>query len=87
MGMQNGQTTALREYVRVQFRAEGAGVHEALGKLLPLLLRPAHADDTTTAALLRQSWFFLEVMAKSMGQWLLSHEKHKVRTSWFLLMS
>ncbi len=75
---QTGQEEALRTYIRLQFYTEGDRIHEALFKFLPLLLRPAYTDLSTTMALLRQSWFFLEVAAKSMGQQLLAEGKNKV---------
>lgn len=59
-------------------------VHEELAKSLTLILRPANADQLVVTKFLNNSWFFFEVLVKSMTQFLIDGERVKVTRVTFL---
>lgn len=54
-------------------------VHSSVCRYIPVLLRSGNADADMTSALLRQLWFLLDIVIKSMGQQLLIDDMHKVQ--------
>ena len=70
------------QYVFVTELAAGSKmktVHEELSKHLKVLLRPTQADQMVVGKFMKHSWFFFEVLLKSMAQHLLSTGRIKVR--------
>jgi hypothetical protein len=73
-----GENTLLRSYVYNTFVApltpgdEGRSVHEDLAKYLCNIIQPKvgtlKADGDSLDSLLRHSWFFFQIMSKSMAQ-------------------
>ena len=53
-------------------------VHEELAKSLTNVLRPANADQVVVTKFLNNSWFFFEILVKSMTQFLIDGERIKV---------
>ena len=53
-------------------------MHEELAKSLTLILRPANADQLVVTKFLNNSWFFFEVIIKSMTQFLIDGQRVKV---------
>ena len=53
-------------------------IHEELAHHLKATLRPVQADQLVIARFLSNSWFFFEVLIKSMAQHLLSTGRIKV---------
>jgi len=54
-------------------------VHEELAEQLKVtLLHPNTADSSAVGKFLRHSWFFFEILIKSMAQHLLSTDRIKV---------
>lgn len=53
-------------------------VHEELAECLKAILRPNMADQLVVGKFLRHSWFFFEVLIKSMAQHLLVTDRIKV---------
>lgn len=53
-------------------------VHEELTKYLRMTMRPNMADQLVVGKFLRHSWFFFEILTKSMAQYLLSTDRIKV---------
>ncbi|XP_053403969.1 dedicator of cytokinesis protein 9-like isoform X5 [Mercenaria mercenaria] len=75
----------LEKYVKYIFRAEHIPrgskhktVHEELAKSLTMILRPANADQVVVTKFLNNSWFFFEVLIKSMTQYLIDGERVKM---------
>ena len=54
-------------------------VHEELAKSLTMILRPANADQVVVVKFLNNSWFFFEILIKSMTQYLIDGERVKVK--------
>ncbi|CAH1780654.1 unnamed protein product, partial [Owenia fusiformis] len=75
----------LHSYIKYVFVTEistGAkdkSVHEELAKNLTSLLRPANADVLVIGKFLHHSWFFFELIMKSMAQHLLSTGRIKMQ--------
>ena len=61
-------------------------VHEELAKNLTTILRPATADHVVVNKFLKHSWFFFEVLIKSMALYLIDTDRIKVRVIqwWFV---
>lgn len=55
-------------------------VHEELAKNLTTILRPANADNVVVCKFLKYSWFFFEILIKSMALYLISTDRIKVGT-------
>lgn len=55
-------------------------VHEELAKNLTTILRPANADNVVVCKFLKYSWFFFEILIKSMALYLISTDRIKVST-------
>ena len=53
-------------------------VHEELAESLKNILRPANADQVVVTKFLNNSWFFFEILIKSMTQYLIDGERVKV---------
>ena len=53
-------------------------VHEELAKHLMSILRPNQTDFLVTGKFMKYSWFFFEILIKSMAQYLLNTERIKV---------
>ncbi|XP_060575600.1 dedicator of cytokinesis protein 9-like [Ruditapes philippinarum] len=75
----------LEKYVKFIFRAEPVPkgskhktVHEELAKSLTMILRPANADQVVVVKFLNNSWFFFEILIKSMTQYLIDGERVKM---------
>ncbi|KAL4220208.1 Dedicator of cytokinesis protein 9 [Mactra antiquata] len=75
----------LEKYVKYIFRAEPVPkgskqktVHEELVKSLINILRPANADQLVVTKFLNMSWFFCEILIKSMTQYLIDGERVKM---------
>ena len=68
------------QYVFAQHTSERSGrtIHEELAKNLTLTLRPANTDNTVIVKFLQHSWFFFEILVKSMAQYLITTGKIKV---------
>ncbi|KXJ26177.1 Dedicator of cytokinesis protein 9 [Exaiptasia diaphana] len=80
---------ALKSYVKYVFvteRVENSNktVHEELAKTLTMNLKPG-SDPVVVNDLMRHSWFFFEIIAKSMAQTLVQSDKAKRmnRDNWF----
>ncbi|XP_065925413.1 dedicator of cytokinesis protein 9 isoform X3 [Magallana gigas] len=77
---------ALKSYVKYVFSPEpvpkgtkGAQtVHEELAKNLTTILRPANADNVVVCKFLKYSWFFFEILIKSMALYLISTDRIKM---------
>ncbi|KAI2660393.1 Dedicator of cytokinesis protein 9 [Labeo rohita] len=72
----------LRSYVKYVLKAEinltnGKTVHEELAKAVTSILKPS-TDFLTSNKLLKYSWYFFEVLVKSMAQYLIETGKAKV---------
>ncbi|XP_035376561.1 dedicator of cytokinesis protein 9 isoform X4 [Electrophorus electricus] len=73
----------LRSYVKYVFKAETCStasdktVHEEIAKAMTAILKPS-TDFLTSNKLLKYSWYFFEVLAKSMAQHLLESGKVKL---------
>uniref|UniRef100_A0A673HXR1 Dedicator of cytokinesis protein 9-like n=1 Tax=Sinocyclocheilus rhinocerous TaxID=307959 RepID=A0A673HXR1_9TELE len=72
----------LRSYVKYVLKAEtnltnGKTVHEDLAKAMTTILKPS-TDFLTSNKLLKYSWYFFEVLVKSMAQYLIETGKAKV---------
>ncbi|XP_031567360.1 dedicator of cytokinesis protein 11-like isoform X3 [Actinia tenebrosa] len=80
---------ALKSYVKYVFvteRVENSSktVHEELAKTLTMNLKPG-SDPAVVSDLMKHSWFFFEIIAKSMAQTLVESDKAKRmnRDNWF----
>ncbi|XP_073768449.1 dedicator of cytokinesis protein 9 isoform X8 [Danio rerio] len=72
----------LRSYVKYVLKTEtnlsnGKTVHEELAKAMTAILKPS-TDFLTSNKLLKYSWYFFEVLVKSMAQFLMETGKNKV---------
>ncbi|XP_062853748.1 dedicator of cytokinesis protein 9 [Trichomycterus rosablanca] len=73
----------LRSYVKFVFRTEpflptnGKAVHEELARAMTAILKPC-TDFLTSNKLLKYSWYFFEVLVKSMAQHLIETGKIKL---------
>uniref|UniRef100_A0A8D2Q8L4 Dedicator of cytokinesis 9 n=1 Tax=Varanus komodoensis TaxID=61221 RepID=A0A8D2Q8L4_VARKO len=80
---EEGLDSYLRSYVKYAYKAEPyiaseyKTVHEELAKSMTTILRPS-ADFLTSNKLLKYSWFFFEILIKSMAQHLLETGKVKL---------
>jgi hypothetical protein len=78
---QAGRIALLRTFVRLQYqhqKSSNEGVHQSICHYIPILLRSGNIDADMTLALLRQLWFFVDVVIKSMAQHMLINDMHKV---------
>uniref|UniRef100_A0A8C1ZXU7 Dedicator of cytokinesis 9 n=1 Tax=Cyprinus carpio TaxID=7962 RepID=A0A8C1ZXU7_CYPCA len=69
----------LRSYVKYVLKAEtnltnGKTIHEELAKAMTTILKPS-TDFLTSNKLLKYSWYFFEVLVKSMAQYLIETGK------------
>ncbi|KAM9320684.1 dedicator of cytokinesis protein 9 isoform 1-T1 [Gastrophryne carolinensis] len=80
---EEGLESCLRSYVKYVYKAEPyvtseyKTVHEELAKSMTTILKPS-ADFLTCNKLLKYSWFFFEVLIKSMAQHLVENSKIKL---------
>nr|XP_027829538.2 dedicator of cytokinesis protein 9 isoform X9 [Ovis aries] len=80
---EEGLESHLRSYVKYAYKAEPyiaseyKTVHEELTKSMTTILKPS-ADFLTSNKLLKYSWFFFEVLIKSMAQHLIENSKVKL---------
>ncbi|XP_075192835.1 dedicator of cytokinesis protein 9 isoform X3 [Anomaloglossus baeobatrachus] len=80
---EEGLESYLRSYVKYVYKAEPyvtseyKTVHEELAKSMTAILKPS-ADFLTCNKLLKYSWFFFEVLIKSMAQHLVENSKVKL---------
>ncbi|XP_074048043.1 dedicator of cytokinesis protein 9 isoform X6 [Macrotis lagotis] len=80
---EEGLESHLRSYVKYAYKAEPfvaseyKTVHEELAKSMTTILKPS-ADFLTSNKLLKYSWFFFEVLIKSMAQHLIENSKVKL---------
>ncbi|XP_074819032.1 dedicator of cytokinesis protein 9 isoform X5 [Natator depressus] len=80
---EEGLDSYLRSYVKYAYKAEPyiasdyKTVHEELTKSMTTILKPS-ADFLTSNKLLKYSWFFFEVLIKSMAQHLIENTKIKL---------
>uniref|UniRef100_A0A8D2LWP2 Dedicator of cytokinesis 9 n=1 Tax=Varanus komodoensis TaxID=61221 RepID=A0A8D2LWP2_VARKO len=74
---EEGLDSYLRSYVKPYIASEYKTVHEELAKSMTTILRPS-ADFLTSNKLLKYSWFFFEILIKSMAQHLLETGKVKL---------
>ncbi|XP_040599837.1 dedicator of cytokinesis protein 9 isoform X19 [Mesocricetus auratus] len=80
---EEGLESHLRSYVKFAYKAEPyiaseyKTVHEELTKSMTTILKPS-ADFLTSNKLLKYSWFFFEVLIKSMAQHLIENNKVKL---------
>uniref|UniRef100_A0A8D1RAC6 Dedicator of cytokinesis protein 9 n=1 Tax=Sus scrofa TaxID=9823 RepID=A0A8D1RAC6_PIG len=80
---EEGLESHLRSYVKYAYKAEPyvaseyKTVHEELTKTMTTILKPS-ADFLTSNKLLKYSWFFFEVLIKSMAQHLIENSKVKL---------
>ncbi|KAM4794641.1 dedicator of cytokinesis protein 9 isoform 2-T2 [Rhinophrynus dorsalis] len=80
---EEGLESYLRSYVKYVYKAEPyitseyKTVHEELAKSMTTILKPS-ADFLTSNKLLKYSWFFFEVLIKSMAQHILENSKVKL---------
>uniref|UniRef100_A0A8C0G202 Dedicator of cytokinesis 9 n=1 Tax=Bubo bubo TaxID=30461 RepID=A0A8C0G202_BUBBB len=79
---EEGLDSYLRSYVKVgktepYVASEYKTVHEELTKSMTTILKPS-ADFLTSNKLLKYSWFFFEVLIKSMAQHLIENSKVKL---------
>uniref|UniRef100_A0A8B9GSP4 Dedicator of cytokinesis 9 n=1 Tax=Amazona collaria TaxID=241587 RepID=A0A8B9GSP4_9PSIT len=73
---EEGLDSCLRSYVKVG-KSNLNTVHEELTKSMTTILKPS-ADFLTSNKLLKYSWFFFEVLIKSMAQHLIENAKVKL---------
>ncbi|KAL5004607.1 hypothetical protein ScPMuIL_018063, partial [Solemya velum] len=76
---------ALETYVKYVFRTEPVpkgskqkSVHDELARNLTAILRPANADPLVVSKFLQHSWFFFEILNKSMTQFLVDSGRVKM---------
>ncbi|XP_040192076.1 dedicator of cytokinesis protein 9 isoform X8 [Rana temporaria] len=80
---EEGLESYLRSYVKYVYKAEPyitseyKTAHEELAKSMTMILKPS-ADFLTCNKLLKYSWFFFEVLIKSMAQHLVENTKIKL---------
>ncbi|XP_055002257.1 dedicator of cytokinesis protein 9 isoform X19 [Sorex araneus] len=80
---EEGLESHLRTYVKYAYKAEPyvaseyKTVHEELTKSMTTILKPS-ADFLTSNKLLKYSWFFFDVLVKSMAQHLIENGKVKL---------
>ncbi|XP_031218164.1 dedicator of cytokinesis protein 9 isoform X7 [Mastomys coucha] len=80
---EEGLESHLRSYVKFAYKAEPyvaseyKTVHEELTKTMTTILKPS-ADFLTSNKLLKYSWFFFDVLIKSMAQHLIENNKVKL---------
>ncbi|XP_028928589.1 dedicator of cytokinesis protein 9 isoform X3 [Ornithorhynchus anatinus] len=80
---EEGLDSHLRSYVKYAYKAEPyvaseyKTVHEELTKSMTTILKPS-ADFLTSNKLLKYSWFFFEVLIKSMAQHMIENSKVKL---------
>ncbi|KAM5288653.1 dedicator of cytokinesis protein 9 isoform 8-T8 [Ctenodactylus gundi] len=80
---EEGLESHLRSYVKYAYKAEPyiaseyKTVHEELTKSMTTILKPS-ADFLTSNKLLKYSWFFFDVLIKSMAQHLIENAKVKL---------
>ncbi|XP_029460346.1 dedicator of cytokinesis protein 9 isoform X2 [Rhinatrema bivittatum] len=80
---EEGLESYLRSYVKYVYKAEPyitseyKTIHEELTKAMTTILKPS-ADFLTSNKLLKYSWFFFEVLIKSMAQHLIENGKVKL---------
>ncbi|KAM5181968.1 dedicator of cytokinesis protein 9 isoform 1-T1 [Mantella aurantiaca] len=80
---EEGLESYLRSYVKYVYKAEPyitseyKTAHEELAKSMTMILKPS-ADFLTCNKLLKYSWFFFEVLIKSMAQHLVENSKIKL---------
>uniref|UniRef100_A0A8C0XQ12 Dedicator of cytokinesis protein 9 n=1 Tax=Castor canadensis TaxID=51338 RepID=A0A8C0XQ12_CASCN len=80
---EEGLESHLRSYVKYAYKAEPyiaseyKTVHEELTKSMTTILKPS-ADFLTSNKLLKYSWFFFDVLIKSMAEHLIENSKVKV---------
>ncbi|XP_015270599.1 PREDICTED: dedicator of cytokinesis protein 9 isoform X5 [Gekko japonicus] len=80
---EEGLDSYLRSYVKYAYKAEPyiaseyKTVHEELAKSMTTILKPS-ADFLTSNKLLKYSWFFFEILIKSMAQHLIENSKVKL---------
>ncbi|KAM4700383.1 dedicator of cytokinesis protein 9 isoform 8-T8 [Discoglossus pictus] len=80
---EEGLESYLRSYVKYVYKAEPfitseyKTAHEELAKSMTTILKPS-ADFLTCNKLLKYSWFFFEVLIKSMAQHLVENSKVKL---------
>ncbi|XP_072617004.1 dedicator of cytokinesis protein 9 isoform X20 [Vulpes vulpes] len=80
---EEGLESHLRSYVKYAYKAEPyiaseyKTVHEELTKAMTTILKPS-ADFLTSNKLLKYSWFFFDVLIKSMAQHLIENSKVKL---------
>lgn len=72
----------LQAYVKYVFVTpeckKQSSVHDEISKHLPVILNPNNMDFLVVDKFMHHSWFFFEVIIKSMAQYLLSTERIKV---------
>ncbi|XP_061183678.1 dedicator of cytokinesis protein 9-like isoform X1 [Saccostrea echinata] len=77
---------ALKSYVKYVFNPDPIPkgsqnvhtVHEELAKNLTTILRPANADNVVVCKFLKYSWFFFEILIKSMALYLIGTDRIKM---------
>ncbi|XP_078311761.1 dedicator of cytokinesis protein 9-like isoform X11 [Crassostrea virginica] len=77
---------ALKSYVKFVFNPDPVPkgtknahtVHEELAKNLTTILRPANADNVVVCKFLKYSWFFFEILIKSMALYLINTDRFKM---------
>ncbi|KAL1443839.1 hypothetical protein MTO96_030159, partial [Rhipicephalus appendiculatus] len=80
-----GREDILHSYVQYMFVTEPpqgsqqTTVHEELTKALSSLLGPDNADFLVVHKFLHQSWFFFQILAKSMAQHLMNTDRIKMQ--------
>ncbi|XP_047576243.1 dedicator of cytokinesis protein 9 isoform X10 [Lutra lutra] len=80
---EEGLESHLRSYVKYAYKAEPyiaseyKTVHEELTKAMTTILKPS-ADFLTSNKLLKYSWFFFDILIKSMAQHLIENSKVKL---------
>uniref|UniRef100_A0A8C5LWK2 Dedicator of cytokinesis 9 n=1 Tax=Leptobrachium leishanense TaxID=445787 RepID=A0A8C5LWK2_9ANUR len=80
---EEGLESCLRSYVKYVYKAEPyvtseyKTIHEELAKSMTTIFKPS-ADFLTCNKLLKYSWFFFEVLIKSMAQHLVENAKVKL---------
>lgn len=78
-----GKNDILHSYVQYVFRTQELTtkkrvVHEELAKSLNTTLKPANTDFLMINKFLRHSWFFFQIISKSMAQHLIATERIKM---------
>uniref|UniRef100_A0A8D0GN81 Dedicator of cytokinesis 9 n=1 Tax=Sphenodon punctatus TaxID=8508 RepID=A0A8D0GN81_SPHPU len=80
---EEGLDSYLRSYVKYAYKAEPyiaseyKTIHEELTKSMTTILKPS-ADFLTSNKLLKYSWFFFEILIKSMAQHMIENAKVKL---------